>query len=82
MSGRLLKSYLSDRKQFVKSEVRSECLSIEYGISQDSVLGLLLFLLFINDIRDFSGDSNETLFADDAVVKKMLVQRTKILQVQ
>ena len=68
---KLLKSYLSDRQQFVKSvEIRSEFLPIEYGVPQGSVLGPLLFLVYINDIQEFCGDSTAILFADDAVLKQ------------
>ena len=68
---KLLKSYLSDRQQCVKSvEFRSEFLPIEDGVPQGSVLGPLLFLVYINDIQEFCGDSTAILFADDAVLKQ------------
>ena len=35
-----------------------------------SVLGPLLFLVYINDIQEFCGDSTAILFADDAVLKQ------------
>ena len=67
----LLKSYLSDRQQCVKSvEFRSEFLPIEHGVPQGSVLRPLLFLVCINGIQDFCGDSTAILFADDAVLKQ------------
>ena len=68
---KLLKSHLSDRQQCVKSvEFRSELLPIEYGVPQGSVLEPLLFLVYINDIQEFCGDSTAILFADDAVLKQ------------
>ena len=68
---KLLKSYLSDRQQCVKSvECRSDFLQIEYGVPQGSVLGPLLFLVYIDDIQEFCGDSTAILFADDAVLKQ------------
>ena len=75
---KLLKSYLSDRQQCVKSvEFRSEFLPIEYGVPQGSVLGPLLFLVYINDIQDFCGDSTAILFADAAVLKQNAYSSTE-----
>ena len=59
-------SYLFDRKQFVTfNGVSSELLVNSCGVHQGSVLGLLLFLLYINDLPNISKILNFYLFADD-----------------
>ena len=60
-----LKSYLTNRKQcVVLNGCKSDILSLHSGIPQGSVLGPLLFLIYINDICDnLTGDP--FLFADD-----------------
>ena len=59
------KNYLSDRRQrVILPGVSSEWLYIRAGVPQGSVLGPLLFLLFINDTVTDIG-SNIRLFADD-----------------
>jgi len=62
----LLKDFLSDRHQrVVLNGVESECEKIFSGVPQGSVLGPLLFLVYINDLSD-NISSNIKLFADDS----------------
>lgn len=59
------KSYLSDRKQrVVLPGASSDWTFIRAGVPQGSILGPLLFLLYINDIVNDIG-ANIRLFADD-----------------
>ncbi|KAL5253382.1 hypothetical protein ACHWQZ_G013235 [Mnemiopsis leidyi] len=62
----LISSYLSNRKQYVNVlDIKSDELPVQYGVPQGSVLGPLLFILYINDICNISTDAKLVLFADD-----------------
>lgn len=63
----VFRSYLSDRYQVVKiSGVESKPELITYGVPQGSILGPLLFLIYINDIHSLDLKGDITLYADDS----------------
>ena len=66
---KVLESYLNDRKQYTTFlDKKSNLKNVLFGVPQGSILGPLLFILYINDI-DSSLLSQVYLYADDTVIK-------------
>ena len=63
-------SYLSNRVQYVslKGETSEPC-TVTCGVPQGSILGLLLFLIYVNDMSvSISEDCKLLLYADDSAI--------------
>ena len=66
---KLMESYLSKRFQIVKvRESLSSPIAVPSGVPQGSVLGPLLFILFINDMMDSIEHGCPFAFVDDLKV--------------
>jgi len=69
MALKLLKSYLTNRQQFVKIiDELSEIAAILFGVPQGSCLGPLLFVLMLYDLKYVNTTSTILKYADDVVM--------------
>jgi hypothetical protein len=69
----LLESYLSGRQQFVNfNDVKSDLMPLSTGVPQGSILGPLLFLIYVNDISEVSNLFKPIVYADDTTLSATL----------
>ena len=69
----LFSSYLDNRKQYTEIEnIKSNMLSITTGVPQGSILGPLLFIIYINDFAQASKMFNFLIYADDTTLSSTL----------
>ena len=63
------KSYLSDREQCVDvNGTLSDWQTVKLGVPQGSILGPILFLIYVNDINNCDNTADFKKFADDTTI--------------
>ena len=69
VSFELIRSYLTNRKQYVRFKTyKSDYMDIKSGVPQGSLLGPLLFSIYINDILTVRKKFQCLMYADDTII--------------
>ena len=77
----LIKSYLSDRTQCCSiNGVKSKFRSISYGVPQGSILGPLLFIIYINDLPNSVKGTEIKMYPDDTNLTKHITSLGDVME--
>ena len=78
----LLSTWLTKRSQRVAVDgCESKCVSVLSGVPQGTILGPVMFLLYINDINN-NVSSSLRLFVDDCIIYRTIKSEQDHLQLQ
>ena len=69
----LFQSYLNNRKQYTEIEyTTSTILPIHVGVPQCSILGPILFIIYVNDLPQCSNKFDFIMYADDTTLSSTI----------
>ena len=75
-------SYLHNRSQCCSiNGYQSNLKEVICGVSQGSILGLLLFIIYMNDLPAYVQDSNITMYADDTSLDKAIRSSQQVKEI-
>ena len=76
----LIENYFDGRtQQVIYNNAKSNKTTVRLGVPQGSILGPLLFTIFINDLALSIRNMNKKLFADDTSIYKSMDDKDKII---
>ena len=69
----LFQSYLSNMKQYTEIEdTTSTILPIQVGVPEGSILGPILFIIYVNDLPQCSNKFDFIMYADDTTLSNTI----------